>query len=394
MARRLIEAALLAALTATVLPPAAAAAHVVQEPAGGSGTGVPAESDPGSAVTWSVQPADADGPDGRVSLRYELDPGAQAQDHVVVTNFSGRPATFLLYASDGVVSDAGSFDILAGGTEPSDGGSWITLGPVDGAATEASGALQVEVPAGSSLVVPVTIGVPGDASPGDHPAGVVAELASGGGSAVQVASRVGVRVHLRVAGDVSATLEVRDLRAVWSPSWNPFAPGTVHLSYAVANAGNVRLGATGAASLTGAFGLGAGTAPVDLREVLPSQSASQEVELDAWPTVRATASVSVTPGVVGEDEVDAALTDAVASVVVWTIPWSQLALVLLVVGGVLAIRWFRRRSAARVEARIAAAVAAAKDAGSGPAETGDLDRADSEPADAGRQLSATGDSDT
>jgi cytochrome c-type biogenesis protein CcmH/NrfF len=41
------------------------------------------------------------------------------------------------------------------------------------------------------------------------------------------------------------------------------------------------------------------------------------------------------------------------------VPWAQLALVLLVVGAFVMVRVLRRRNAARVQARIDAAVAAA-----------------------------------
>ncbi|MEK8227936.1 hypothetical protein NKG05_20355 [Oerskovia sp. M15] len=47
---------------------------------------------------------------------------------MTVTNFSDHPATFDVYASDGVVTADGQFDLLAAGTTPTDGGSWITLG--------------------------------------------------------------------------------------------------------------------------------------------------------------------------------------------------------------------------------------------------------------------------
>ncbi|TGJ94378.1 hypothetical protein DLJ96_19990, partial [Actinotalea fermentans ATCC 43279 = JCM 9966 = DSM 3133] len=78
-----------------------------------------------------------------------------------------------VYASDGVVTADGQFDLLPAGATPVDGGAWITLGEGD----TAGPTQRVEVAAESSVTVPFTVAVPADATPGDHPAGVVAALA-------------------------------------------------------------------------------------------------------------------------------------------------------------------------------------------------------------------------
>ncbi|WP_449385934.1 hypothetical protein [Cellulomonas soli] len=140
--------------------------------------------DPAASTTWTIEPADAQGPDGRISLRHTVDPGGSVSDHVSLTNFSTRAATFAVYAGDGVVNGSGDFDIRTDGVAE-DGGSWLTLGAVEGSAPRPAGGLVVEVPAGSSVLVPLTVAVPQDATPGDHPAGVVAELVQGDGSTVQ-----------------------------------------------------------------------------------------------------------------------------------------------------------------------------------------------------------------
>ncbi|KGM15350.1 hypothetical protein N867_09405, partial [Actinotalea fermentans ATCC 43279 = JCM 9966 = DSM 3133] len=316
--------------------------------------------DPATSTTWALQPATADGPDGRISLRHVVDGGARADDLVALTNFSDRPATFAVYASDGVVTADGSFDVLASGQAPVDGGAWITVGPVDGAQARDGGGLVLELAAGATALVPVGIAVPAQATPGDHPAGVVAELVQGAGSAVQLTSRVGVRVHLRVSGDVAAALAPETVTASYTPSWNPFAPGTLTVTTTVTNAGNVRLGARTTTSLAGPAGVAPTSAADEQREVLPGTTTTSTVEVAVPPLVMAWGEVTVTPVVVGEDDLGgAALSPATASFTVWTVPWSQLALLLALVAGVLLARRARRRSAARVQARIDAAVAAA-----------------------------------
>ncbi|MBD7920321.1 hypothetical protein H9657_18790 [Cellulomonas sp. Sa3CUA2] len=312
-----------------------------------------------SSTTWALQPADAAGPDGRVSLRHVLDEGAGASDHVALTNFGERPATFAVYASDGTVTDDGLFDLLPAGEEATGAGTWITVSPGEVATVRDGGGVTVQVPAASTVTLPVEIDVPPGALPGDHPAGVVAELVRGGGPSIGVASRVGVRVHLRVAGDVVAELVPEVLSASYRPSWNPFARGTVEVEVGVENAGNVRLGSRTVVTTAGPWGAGRAERREEVREVLPGRSASVALELPVVPLFRVWGDVGVDPVVVGEDDVEVRLRPGTASFTVWAVPWAQIALVLLVVGAVVAVRVLRRRAAVRVQARIDAAVAQA-----------------------------------
>ncbi|WP_152192659.1 COG1470 family protein [Georgenia satyanarayanai] len=314
--------------------------------------------DAAAGTTWALEPADEAGADGRVSLRHELEDGTSVSDFVVLTNFSVHEATFAVYASDGLVDDDGNFDLLPSEAAPVDGGSWVEIGEVDGATPRDGGGIVVEAPASSSTVVPLEIAVPAGATPGDHPAGVVAELVQGGDTALQMSSRVGVRLHLRVAGEVLAQV-TPDVVASYSPSWNPFAPGTVTVDYTLENTGNIRVGADVDASVTGPFGVGGAEASAEHREVLPGQSTVGSATVEVWPLFLGRGEVVATPLAVGEDEVPAALLPTTTGFRVWTVPWSQLVLLVLLVAAPLLVVRARRRSAARVQARIDAAVAAA-----------------------------------
>ena len=320
-----------------------------------------------STTSWALQPADAEGPDGRVSLRHVLDAGTSATDHVALTNFGERAATFAVYASDGTVTEDGVFDLLPPGQEPTDGGAWITVEPGEVATARADGGVTVQVPAGSTVTLPVEVDVPADAVPGDHPAGVVAELVRGGSASIGVTSRVGVRVHLRVSGDVVAELAPEVVRATYRPSWNPFARGTVEVQLDVANTGNVRLGSRTVVSVAGPWGAGRAEQQDEVREILPGRSASTVVELPVVPLFRVGGDVVTRGSVVGDDDVDVSPRPRSVSFTVWAVPWAQLLLVALLAGGVVAARVLRRRSAARVQARIdeAVALATAGAAGSG-----------------------------
>ncbi|MBD3943204.1 hypothetical protein IF188_16035 [Microbacterium sp. NEAU-LLC] len=313
----------------------------------------------GPTTTWSLSPASAEGPDARISLRHVIDPGGSAPDFVSLTNFSPHPASFDVYASDGIVTDDGDFDLLPPGEPPVDGGSWISVGTVEGGFV-ADGVLTIELQPGASVVVPVTVSVPENATPGDHPAGIVAQYKPAAGGSVQFASRVGVRAHLRVAGDVVAALEPTVVSSSYEPSWNPFAPGRLRVEYRLDNVGNVRLGAEAAARATGPFGLAPVRASTTTREVLPAQTSTSTIELAVWPTVVSLGAVAVTPSAVGDDDVPV-LTPSSADFTAWTMPWAQLALLALAAGVVVAIVWTRRRSKAGVQRRIDEAVARARE---------------------------------
>lgn len=91
--------------------------------------------------------------------------------------------------------------------------------------------------------------------------------------------------------------------------------------------------------------------------MLPGQSAEGFGEIEVWPLFLGRGEIIATPLGVGEDEVPAALPPGTGEFRVWTVPWSQLAqLALLVAAPTLVVR-ARRRSAARIQARIDSAVA-------------------------------------
>ncbi|APU14940.1 MULTISPECIES: hypothetical protein [Actinoalloteichus] len=357
--QRIASAACLLIAAMTVTPPVIASARTPVE--------VPAQSDGQARTTWAVEPSDGEAPDGRVSFRHEVEPGGEVSDHVVVTNFSPHPATFEVHAGDGVVTADGRFDLLPEDAEPAGDdsesaaaavagpGSWISL---DG--NDPGESVVLEIDADSSTTVPVVIAPPADATPGDHPAGITATLRTDG-DAMAFTTRVGARIHLRVAGEVVPSLAVHDVQITSMPSWNPFAPGSMRVDYTIVNAGNVRIGADQAVAVQGPFGWGGRNAePEAIREILPGRSMQGSVVVDGvWPLGSLTTGVEVTPLVVGEDVVDAELTSASASSSTWVLPWPQLLVLLAVAGVVLWWRVARRRGQARAEARVEARVAEA-----------------------------------
>lgn len=339
--------------------PAAATAETEEPPP--EGTPPEARQPPadGITVTWGVQPADADGePDERVSYRYELDPGASTTDTLLITNFSEIDVVFDLVSSDGVVTEEGVFDLLPPGEEPVDVGSWIDI------------AETVAVPAGETATVPFTLTVPADATPGDHPGGIVASVSSQtteeAGAQVGVSNRTGLRVHLRVAGEITPQVAITDVQTRYEPSWNPFSPGELHVEYRVLNEGNVRLGSIQQYEVAGPYGVPSGgegpsgTVIGQQREILPGQSAVvRETVEGVWPVVQAVTQITAHHEPVGEDEgFQIAYEVASAEATVWAVPWPQLALLALLALLVVGVVARRRRRRTALERRIAAARAA------------------------------------
>lgn len=318
-----------------------------------------------AATQWSVVPAGINGPDGRISLRHTIDPGSTATDAIAVMNLGPESATYAVAAGDGVVGDDGAFDIAAG--EPHDAGAWIAIeGLQEGAVTVAPG---------ETRVLPIRIAVPAGVTPGDHPAGIVVGVTRAD-DGVSVTNRVGVRLHLRVAGDIVPALEVGEVTTSFTPSWIPFAPGTLRTESLVANTGNVRLGALAGVSGTG---IDAAALTGDPVEMLPGDSATIVTETSAWPLLALFGSTSVRPVAIGDDAVTApgVLTaDFVAAAPSWT----GLSVIVLLAGAIAAFV-VRRRRGRRADAAIAAKPPSSEDTAAREAAASADGGATSTPAD-------------
>ncbi|XTZ15803.1 WxL protein peptidoglycan domain-containing protein [Micromonospora echinospora] len=303
-----------------------------------------------SAVTWGVAPSNAKGPNGRAAFTYKLDPGATLTDHVAVTNHSARPLTLNLYASDAFTTAQGGFDLLAGGEQPTDVGTWVRV-------TRRT----LTIPSTSRLIVPFTLTVPDNATPGDHAGGIVASLAAtaadGQGNQVAVDHRVGARIYLRVTGELRPALTVEDLRVRHTGSLNPLAGGTLTATFTVRNTGNVRLTGRPVLGAAGPFGVGRhSVAGAALPEILPGGELTTTVRMaDVPPLFRLTATATVTPAAVGEQALGPPPAAEAARATVWALPWPQLALVTLLALVGWALIAVRRRRARQLARALAAA---------------------------------------
>ncbi|HWS31329.1 MAG TPA: DUF916 domain-containing protein [Actinoplanes sp.] len=316
------------------------------------------------SLTWSVAPSGPQGPNGRPAFDYKLDPGATVTDHVAVTNHSRRPLTLRLYAQDAFTTSGGGFDLRAGAAAPVDAGGWITVGGE-----------RITLPASSRVVVPFTLTVPANATPGDHAAGIVASLlsdtADAAGNRVSVDHRVGSRVYLRVTGPLRQELTVTGVQINTRTSWNPSRLPDVTATFTVVNNGNVRLGGTPTIRIAGPFGFGARTATAaTMPEILPGGSLTTTVTVGSVPPLgRENLIVDLSPAPADGRAADPAPAPVSARHTVWLMPWPQLA-VLAPAAGLLALWWSGRR---RRERRMRAALAAAEQRGRDQARIPDDD---------------------
>jgi len=249
-------------------------------------------------IGFGVVPATADGLDLRAFFSYGLTPGAVAYDRVALVNYSTKSLELDVYATDALNPDAGGFALLAAVEKPVDLGSWVTVG--DGTRTVTVPGRRKDGSPGR-VILPVSVTVPADATPGDHAAGVVASLATLGqnpeGQNIQLEQRVAARVYVRVDGPLKPSLSITSLKADFVSGARPWQAGRVKVTYTVANTGNLRMGFDPSVSVAGPGGIGRRTVTDEpVAELLPGNSQTFHTTVaEVWPMVRLNVTASVTP---------------------------------------------------------------------------------------------------
>jgi hypothetical protein len=291
---------------------------------------------------WTITPTGdpPDVPGSRSTLTYQVTPGGSIEDSVSIFNFGTTPLGFEIYATDGLDTPDGAYDLLRRDQPASDLGTWVKL------AQDAT-ILQPK----TGITVPFTLTVPADAAPGEHAGGIVASLRTQqtdptNGQQVVVDQRAGTPMYVRVMGDLKPALAVEDLKTTYQRSAGAFGGGDLEVSYSVRNTGNVRLGATQVAAVTAPFGYGlASQVPDEIPPLLPGFAVTRTLTFKGVaPDLRLTTSVRLTPVVPGGAAVDPPPTPVVKSVSIWAIPWTWIALVMIAaMAGALVVRRHRNR---------------------------------------------------
>ncbi|MHA7270303.1 COG1470 family protein [Arthrobacter sp. HLT1-20] len=302
-------------------------------------------------VSWSVRTATAAGPDGRSWVELEADPGAVVHQYLAVQNLGEVDATFRITAKDGYYTSSGRFNMLESAEQNTGAGLWVDV------------AARVKVAAGQTVVVPYSITVPDNATPGDHAAGLAASVISNGttegGDQLHVESRMGFKILLRTTGELAPSAVIEDVAAAYSMSWNPFSPGSMDVQYTVRNSGNTRLQLADAVTAAGA--IGSGVPHSAGMELLPGQVHQVNVRLDdVWPVFVAPVAVELDAQVPAAADNPEAVMPAPETlrvdVLVPAIPWAQL----LLAAGTLLLAAGRVRGHRKRRAEVARLIADAR----------------------------------
>lgn len=324
-------AVVVAGVALAVASPLAAAAMTTTT----AQTQAPADADPGQ-LSWSLSPADNELGAGRANFVYDVTPGQELHDTLVVTNRGAAALQLGVYAADARTTTSGQLDLLPAGETSVDLGTWIQADVT---------ALTLEP--GASAQVPFTLRVPSDARPGDHSGGLItSSVGADEGSTVLLDRRLALRVYARVAGEIEPAVRVDDVRVDHDATAVPFGASTVVVRYTLTNTGNARVVPDDAVTVSGLLGQSSGPVGAgDAVEVLPGSSVEREVTLTGFrPLGRIGATVDVLATAVGVG--GGASTAAAAQLTVWAVPWSGLALVVLALlaAGWLVLRARRRRT--------------------------------------------------
>jgi hypothetical protein len=224
-------------------------------------------------VSFGIRPTKAheDIPESFSYFIHTLAPGAHTSDAALVMNQGDAPITLKLYAADAVTAINGGTAFAAEGEEKNGVAHWLS--PSVG---------QLSLQAGEERVVPFTIKVPLDASPGQHVAGLVLEaVADSAGSAdgsaqtqlmVNVVRRAGVAVLIDVPGPHAAGLEVTGICLRQQNGDD----GAI-FEYAVRNTGNVYVRGQGSLAIGVSGGMKLASIPIEMDAVLAGDATHFQV---------------------------------------------------------------------------------------------------------------------
>ncbi|MFJ5684770.1 WxL protein peptidoglycan domain-containing protein [Streptomyces sp. NPDC093099] len=304
-------------------------------------------------VTWTVRTAANGYGDDRSSYSYTVNPGGQVKDAMVVANRGKSPLELTVYAADGFTTDTGQLDLLTKDKKSTGIGAWARAGRD-----------SVVIKPGTSAEVPFTVRVPGNATPGDYVGGVLTSLKQADeAEGISVDRRLGIRVKLRVSGELKPKLAVEDLHVDYTGSANPFAKGDATVTYTIHNTGNALLSARQTVSVSGPFGwlrteAGDIAAPPEL---LPGESWKTKVPVHGVaPGVSVAATATLTPLLTDASGSTTSLKPVEATAHGWAVPWTLLLLIVVllaaVVGAFILTRRTRARRKVREDARVQNAV--------------------------------------
>jgi hypothetical protein len=315
---------------------------------------------PNAQFKFSAEPYASAGAQQRSQFAYQLQPGHQILDQLVIRNAGQADETFLVYPEDATnVPQTGGYAFeqrsLMHNTVV---GLWVTVGNK-----------LLTVPAGKQVVDTFQLSIPANAPPGDHVGGVVVEqlkepVQQRNPKAVKEILRIAVPMYVRVVGKSYPGLTIENLTVFHQSPAFPYVSGAARVAvrFDVVNTGNDILNPTSVT--TSVTGLLSGTIhKYTVHQTGAAQSRANPLPLQMLPGARLTLTEEwsgIPPfdpltGNVNANAIDASTTQhlsTAASTGFWYFPWIVFLIVLALVAGVIALIVRRRR-----KARAAGAVA-------------------------------------
>ncbi|MFJ4922309.1 WxL protein peptidoglycan domain-containing protein [Streptomyces sp. NPDC088725] len=308
----------------------------------------PAQAEDGD-VAWTVRTAANSYGDDRSSFSHGVNPGGQIKDAMVVANRSKTPLELAVYAADGYTTDMGQLDLLTKDKKSVGVGAWLKAGKD-----------HITIKPGKTVEVPFTVEVPDNATPGDYTGGILTSLKQADDAeGINVDRRLGIRVKLRVSGELKPALAIEKLHVGYDGSFNPFAKGDATVTYTIHNTGNAVLSARQAVSVSGPFGwLSAKAADIAAPpELLPGESWKVKVPVHGVaPGVSLKATATLTPLLTDASGSISSLKAVEATTHGWAVPWTLLVLIVVIVVLIVLARRRHVRRKQREENRVQAAV--------------------------------------
>lgn len=224
-------------------------------------------------ASFGIRPTEAheDIPESFSYFVHTLAPGARTSDAALVMNQGDVPIALKLYAADAVTAINGGTSFVNEGEEKNGVARWLSVSVA-----------ELSLQPGEERMVPFTIKVPPDASPGQHVAGLVLEAVTDGaepangsvqtGLMVNVVRRAGVAVLIDVPGTHLAGLEITGICLRQQDS-NVGATFQV----AVRNTGNVYVRGQGSLVISDREGMKLASIPVEMDAVLAGDATHFQV---------------------------------------------------------------------------------------------------------------------
>lgn len=199
---------------------------------------------------------------------YNLNPGDYKIDEAQLVNLSDNPVTIDVYPVDALTTKEGAFALKNRDESKGDVGAWIKLL-----------FSEITLEPRESRALPFSISIPKDVEVGDHAGGLVVEkrIAEEGPLDQQfrmkIVTRVGVRMYVRVLGEINENLSIEKFFTKLTNQGRWFV-------LELKNLGNVRLAPEGSIAIKDIFQRNVASLTIEKSgEVFPKKSVTREILL-------------------------------------------------------------------------------------------------------------------